>query len=74
MTNNKLLREGCCFFEKANKYYQSHPAINSTQTFYEWMEEENGVCIELDHDSLLLIKGWDVIDDAKYLTYYLKFR
>jgi len=74
ITKYNISRDTANGFRAAGIYYQDHSEIKDVYTYYEWMEQENGIHMEIDADSLLAIKSWHVVDEQKYLAYYLKFQ
>lgn len=73
---NRMIRRS---FAKANKDYINES--NSPNDFYTWMEITYGIKFYLDTSANILItynkpvaKGWEVVDEIKFLAYYLKYQ
>ncbi|HET8688341.1 MAG TPA: hypothetical protein VFM18_17160 [Methanosarcina sp.] len=62
-------------FAKAKEDYLTNS--NSPNDFYDWMEITYGIKFILEYDSRyssLVPLEWKVVDEAKFLAYYLKYQ
>lgn len=64
-------------FATAKKDYLHHS--NSPNDFYQWMEITYGIRFTLERDPITgdgepVATGWCVVDEAKFLAYYLKYQ
>jgi len=71
---NRMIRRS---FAKAKKDYLHQS--NSPDDFYAWMEDTYGIQFEMDNDTntgynVPVAKGWKVVDEVKFLAYYLKYQ
>ena len=71
---NRMVRRS---FKEAKKDYLLHS--ESPNDFYQWMEITYGIQFEMEIDvdpfyEVLTAKSWKVVDESKFLAYYLKYQ